>query len=221
MKKKNYYFLSIGFVLLSVIFALITLFADVTVYSDTGKEIGCSLINIKMHNLTGVHILWYDITDIMGIISIGFGLIFAFAGLVQLIKRKSFLKVDIEIYGLGIIYVLLGIIYAAFEKIALNCRPVIMEGETEAEASFPSSHTLLICAIMITGIIAIHRLVKSDMLKKLSTVFCSLFAAVGLIGRFYSGVHWFTDIIESLIITAALVFFYCGFAAESTGKHSS
>ncbi|MCQ2450993.1 MAG: phosphatase PAP2 family protein [Clostridia bacterium] len=226
MEKKTSYILGAIFTALSVVFAVIAKKVDTATYVIENNKylsvkIGFYKINTYIHNLTGVHMNWYDITDIMGILSIGFGLIFGLVGLIQLIKRKNLFKLDRYIYCLGGTYALLGIIYAAFEKITLNRRPIVMPGEDLPEASFPSSHTLLIAVIMITGAIQICRLFADKKAIKISlSAFCILFATVGVLGRFYSGVHWFTDIIESLIITAAICFFYYGLSKETKGRHS-
>ncbi len=224
MKKKTAYILGTVFLVLTVIFACLTKFLDIAEFTVKGgnneiTEIGFSKINIYFHNLTGVHLNWYDITDKMGIIAIGFGLIFGAVGLYELINRKSLLKLDRYIYCLGGTYALLGIIYVLFEKIALNYRPIVMEGELSPEASFPSSHTLLICVILITAVIQINRLFKNTALKVILSIFGIGFALVAVFGRIYSGVHWFTDIVASLILTASIVFFYIGLSKENNGKH--
>ncbi len=220
MKKKNAYLLGCIFAVISLIFSALTMVVDVTHYGATDTDIGFSKINIGFHELTGVNIIWYDITDWLGIASIGVGLMFALVGLCQLIKRKSFAEVDKSIYGLGGVYVILGILYVGFEKIALNLRPIIMEGETAAEASFPSSHTLLICTIIATAIIQFNRMVDNKLLQKLSVILGSLFIIISIFGRAYSGVHWLTDIIASLLISTSLVFIFVGFSSDSKGKHS-
>ena len=70
----------------------------------------------------------------------------------ELVQRKSLAKVDKKILALGGLFVVTGILYVLFEKVVINCRPILMEGETVPEASFPSSHTVL--AVVIFGSIA-------------------------------------------------------------------
>jgi len=222
LKKKNAYILGSLFLVISVVFSVLTKVVDVGVSKcvpDT--EIGFATINNRFHSLTGVNMTFYDITDVMGIIAIGFGLIFGFVGLMQWIKRKNLFKLDRYIYCLGGTYALLGILYVLFEKIAVNYRPIIMEGETVAEASFPSSHTLLICAIVTTALIQVNRLFKGK--KKLLVfldIFGGLYFAVAVALRLLSGVHWLTDIVASLLITVSITFFYYAASKEESGKHS-
>ena len=66
--------------------------------------------------------------------------LFALAGLVQWIRRKSLLKVDKEILALGGLYLIVIGFYILFELVIVNYRPIIMPGSVHPEASFPSSH---------------------------------------------------------------------------------
>ena len=113
-----------------------------------GTSIGLSQLNQFFFDLTGLNIVWYDITDWLGLTAIATAFVFAVAGLVQLIKRKSLLKVDREILCLGALYIVVIGLYFLFEKVIVNYRPVIMPGGSHPEASFPSSHTMIVCIIM-------------------------------------------------------------------------
>ena len=70
---------------------------DVAAVGAGGTDVGFSTINLKVHNLTGVNMEWYEITNYLGYLAIAICLVFALIGLVQLIQRKSLLKVDREI----------------------------------------------------------------------------------------------------------------------------
>ena len=109
-------------------------------------------------------------------IAIAFG--FAVLGLIQLIKRKSIRNVDLRILLLGAFYFTVIAFYVFFEFEIVNCRPVILS--QSLEASYPSSHTMIVICIMVT-----------------------------VIGRLISGVHWFTDIVAGILLSSALVALYC------------
>lgn len=221
MKRKNAYLFGFIFLIISVVFTVLTKFVDVGISAEVpDTQIGFSAINNGFHKLTGVNMLFYDITDIMGIIAIGVGLIFALVGLIELIKRKSLAKIDGYLYCLAGTYALLGIIYVGFEKVIINYRPIIMEGETTAEASFPSSHTLLICVIIATAIIQLNRIFADNKAIK-TTVYIvgSLYILVAVLLRLLSGVHWLTDIVASIFISCSICFFYYGLSLKK-GKHS-
>ena len=93
----------IGAVITGALFAgLIVLLGmyDVAAIGPAGTEVGFSHLNQFVHDLTGVNMLWYDITDYIGYGAIAVCGMFAVAGFVQMIKRRSLLKVDREILAL-------------------------------------------------------------------------------------------------------------------------
>lgn len=145
--------------------------------------------------------LWYDITDWLGIAAILTALFFALAGLVQLIKRRSLLKVDREILALGGLYIIVIGLYVLFEKVIINYRPIIMPGSTHPEASFPSSHTMLVCIIMGSAAMLLGKYKLCTALR----IMCLSVIAVTVIGRLIAGVHWFTDILGGILISITLL----------------
>ena len=127
-------------VLFAALIVLLKIY-DVAAIGRMGTEIGFSHFNQFVHNLTGVNMLWYDITDYIGYAAIGVCALFAVVGFVQMVKRRSLIKVDKEILALGGLFVVVIGCYVFFEKYIINYRPIIMPGEDMPEASFPSSHT--------------------------------------------------------------------------------
>ena len=154
--------------------------------------------------------LWYDITDWLGVAAILTAFVFTIVGLVQLIKRKSLLKVDGELLWLGGLYLLVIGIYILFENVIINYRPIIMPGCTNPEASFPSSHTMIVCVIMGSAIMLIGRYIKKKPLCSGLQIICTAIIAVTVVGRLISGVHWFTDIMGGILISSALLALYSG-----------
>ena len=86
----------------------------------------------------------YQVTGILGYLAIATAPIFALAALLQLIRRKSLVRVDWDFYLLAVFYVVVGAVYVLFEKCVINYRPVDL-GQG-LEPSFPSSHTMLAVA---------------------------------------------------------------------------
>ena len=117
---------------------------DVAAIGPAGTEVGFSHINQMVHDLTGVNMIWYEITDYIGYGAIAICGMFALAGFVQMIKRRSLLKVDREIWALGGLFIAVIGCYVLFEKYIVNYRPIIMPGETAPEASFPSAISLVL-----------------------------------------------------------------------------
>ena len=173
-------------------------------------SIGLATINGMIHETTGVQMIWYEITSYLGILSILVGLYFACIGFVQLIRRRSLLKVDAEILSLGCLYVILAVLYILFELLVINERPIIMPGDEHVEASFPSSHTLLSFVIFGSAMIVIGKYVRNRSLCNLIQVLFGIMILIAVFGRLLSGVHWFTDILGSLFLSAALLLLFTG-----------
>lgn len=173
-------------------------------------SIGLATINGMIHEITGVQMIWYEITSYLGILSILVGLCFACIGFVQLIRRRSLLKVDAEILSLGCLYVILAVLYILFELVVINERPIIMPGDEHVEASFPSSHTLLSFVIFGSAMIVIGKYVRNRRLCNLIQVLFGILILIAVFGRLLSGVHWFTDILGSLFLSAALLLLFTG-----------
>ena len=181
---------------------------DVQMIGPEETSIGLATINGMIHETTGVQMIWYEITSYLGILSILVGLYFACIGFVQLIRRRSLLKVDAEILSLGCLYVVLAVLYILFELVVINERPIIMPGDVHVEASFPSSHTLLSFVIFGSAMIVIGKYVRNRSLCNLIQVLFGILILIAVFGRLLSGVHWFTDILGSLFLSAALLLLF-------------
>ncbi len=194
--------------LLFVMLIVILCFADRGAIGPEGTSIGLSHLNRFFFELTGVNMLCYNITDWLGITAVLTAFIFAVTGLIQLIKRRTFMKVDKEILALGGLYLLVIGIYVFFENVIVNCRPVIMPGCSHPEASFPSSHTMLVCVIMGSAVMIMKKYIKKKSLQRVFAVICYGIILVTVIGRLISGVHWFTDIVGGILISVSLLALY-------------
>ncbi|MBR3034582.1 MAG: phosphatase PAP2 family protein [Firmicutes bacterium] len=208
---------AISFALFILTIALVKC-VDIDAVGPAGTSIGLSHLNKAVHNLIGVHMFWYQVTNLLGFWAILCGAIFACIGLKQLVERKSLKQVDARILALGGLFVLLGVIYVLFEKVVINCRPVLMEGETVPEASFPSSHTVL--SFVIFGAIAmmLKDYLQDKRLVSMLQNACLVLILVSVIGRLISGVHWFTDILGGIFLSYALLMVFSGLLEKLDGK---
>ena len=179
---------------------------DVQGAGETGREVGFSTFNIWFHDLTGVHMWLYAVTDWLGLVPVAVCLLFGGIGLIQMLKRKSLLKVDHDLILLGFYYVLVMLGYLIFEMIPINYRPIFIEGRLEA--SYPSSTTLLVLSVMPTLGFQAHRRLQKTQVKKIICVLTTLFSSFMVIGRLISGVHWFTDIVGSILLSSGLFSMY-------------
>ena len=181
---------------------------DVQAVGINNTNIGFATFNTWFHSLTGANMTLYTITDWLGLVPVFVGVCFGFLGFIQLIKRKNLLKVDFDIRVLGVYYIIVVFCYLIFEMIPINYRPTFINGF--AEASYPSSTTLLVLGVMPTLIFQANRRIKSDKIKKIICVTTVLFSAFMVVGRLISGVHWITDIVGSILLSMGLFYIYKG-----------
>ena len=206
-KSKKMFGITAGLFLLFIVFTLMVLVVDVQPIGPEESKVGFATINQFVFGCLGVNILWYEITDWLGLLAVLFALFFAVLGLVQLVKQKNLWKVDYEIILLGMFYILVAVIYLFFEIAIVNYRPVIMDNSLEA--SYPSSHAMIVICIMATAMIEFRKLFADK--KALRTVLSAVSTAIILItviGRLLSGVHWFTDIVGSILLSIGLFEIY-------------
>jgi undecaprenyl-diphosphatase len=184
-------------------------FVDVQAIGPQGSAVGFATLNRFVHDLTGVHISLYIVTDLLGLVPLGFVIGFALLGLVQWIKRKRILKVDRSILALGGFYIVVLAVYALFEVVVVNYRPVLIGGILEV--SYPSSTTMLVMCVMPTVIMQVNARIQNKVFKRCVTFAVTAFVVFMVIGRLVSGVHWFSDIIGGVFLSGGLVLMYRAF----------
>lgn len=194
------------FSVIAILYTILVQIVDVQTVIPKDTEVGFATLNLFIHEKTGVNRFWYDLTEWCGMIAILTAGLFAIVGLVQLIQRKSLKKVDKSLFVLAGFYVAVLAVYAFFEVCIINYRPVLMEGELEA--SYPSSHTMLVICLMVAAVTESRYLIKNRTICRLIAVVSALLATVTVAGRLVCGVHWFTDILGGILISAALVSLY-------------
>ena len=196
--------------ILFIILIVLLKTVDVATIGPEGTSIGLSHINTAVNEALGKSNLWYNITKGMEIIADLTVLIFGLVGGVQLIKRKSLKKVDKDILALGGLYAIMAGMYALFEVVIINYRPIIMEGDEHVEASFPSSHTMLICVIMGSAIMLMSKYIKNEYFSVILSILCGTVMVVMAMGRLLAGVHWLTDIAGGVLISITLLAVFAG-----------
>lgn len=199
-----------------VIFTFLIQIVDVKPLGVNETNIGFSTFNCWFHKLCGVNMTLYTITDWAGLIPIFVAFAFGIFGFIQLIKRRSLFKVDIDILVLGVYYIVVVTLYLVFEMLPINYRPILINGFMEV--SYPSSTTLLVMGVMPTLIEQINRRCKNKTIRTIVTILTIAFSVFMVLGRLISGVHWFTDILGSVLISIGLFYIYKGFVVLFNNK---
>jgi undecaprenyl-diphosphatase len=141
---------------------------------------------------------WDKATDIILYASFAIIGIFALMGLCQLIKRKSLKKVDKQLLMMPIPLILMAIVYIVFDKfLVLNTRP-----NGSGEASFPSTHTMVVGTIFLLAALALPKYIKSKATCAILDIIMLALFAVVCVGRVVSEMHWISDVIAGAVFAA-------------------
>ncbi len=197
---------------LSILFIFAVTAIDVQAIGPNGTSVGFAGINGAVANAVGSNMIWYKITQLLGYLAIVIFVFFAICGVVQIVKRKSFFKVDQDLLVMAYMFIILFLLYILFDKIAINYRPMLMPGETSLEASFPSSHTMLALCVFGTTWLFFKRRLGQGRAYNIIRLMMIVLMVVTIVGRLLSGAHWLTDIIGGILISGTLVSFYAAFS---------
>jgi undecaprenyl-diphosphatase len=215
MEKKNrkLFWVGVGLLAVFVLWTVLIRFVDVEAIGPRQSSVGFATLNGYIHNLTGVNMSLYIITDWLGLVPIGVAFGFAVLGIVQCIKRKSLLKVDRSILTLGGFYIVVMAVYILFEIVVINYRPTLIDGYLEA--SYPSSTTILVMCVMPTAMMQLRTRIKNDLFRRCVMLTITVFITFMVIGRLVSGVHWITDIIGGALFSTAVVLMYYSICSKT------
>ena len=207
MKKiKSSFYIALLFLSAFSAWTVLVRTVDVKPIGPQCSRVGLAALNAGVHALTGVNMTLYTLTDWLGLVPIFTAFLFALLGLVQWVKGKDLSKVDKSILALGGFDLAVILSYLFFELVPINYRPVLIEDRLEV--SYPSSTTLLVTCVMPAAIIQLNRMIKKQFIRWSSTLVIFAFTAFMVVGRLASGVHWVTDIIGGVLLSAGLVFAY-------------
>lgn len=192
-----------GLFLLFILYTISLKTIDVQKVGPQHSEVGYATINEYFFDKIGTSRFGYQVTEIMGVFPLLIMGYFAACGLYQLCTRKKLSLVDKEILNLGFLYFGIAVVYVFFEKVIINYRPILVEGHLEA--SYPSSHTFLAVAVLLS---AFYLFKKEKGIIKIMSFLCLLVMSIIVIGRILSGVHWITDILGGILLGVSFVSFY-------------
>ncbi len=197
--------LIISAVLYALFLLLIVLLktVDVKAIGPNASSVGFAALNGRFFALTGKHALLYKISEYIGYLALLTAALFAFLGLLQLVKRKSLAAVDKDLYLLAAFYAIVLAVYLLFEKVIINYRPVLEDGELAA--SFPSSHTVLGITFLGAAALQFRRRLADPKLRSIVVYCCQALIVLIVLTRLYCGQHWLTDVLGGVLIGSALL----------------
>lgn len=205
-KSKKNFMIAGGLLFVFILFTVAVMKVDVAAIGPKDSLVGLSKINDFMFKKLGTHPIWDMITEVLFVTAFLIVLLFGVIGIKQLIERKSLWKVDHGILLLAVFYVFLAAFYELFEVVVVNYRPILEDGELAA--SFPSSHTMLICSIVGSAMVLFDRMLTNKVVRNAVEIIGGIILILAVMGRLLAGVHWFTDILGGVLLSAALVMFY-------------
>jgi len=176
---------------------------DVQPVGPMDSMVGFARLNQWFHGLTGVHMGLYILTDWLSLLPVGLGFGFAGLGLCQWIRRRKLGLVDGDILALGGFYLAVLAAYLLFEELAVNYRPVLINGGLEA--SYPSSTTVLVLCVGLTALWQLNRRIRRKTLRRWVCASLLVYTIAMVLGRLVSGVHWLSDIVGGVLIGGGLV----------------
>lgn len=203
---KTKLWMAVGWLSAFVLWTLLVCIVDVAPIGPGGSAVGFSTMNGCFHQLTGVDMTLYNITDWLGLVPIAVCVGFAVLGACQWVRRRSIRRVDTDLLLLGGFYIVTIALYLLFESVVINHRPILIEGYLEA--SYPSSTTLLTLCVMVTAWLQLYRRIRPSVCRFVVLSAIVLFAVFVVLCRLASGVHWLTDIVGGVLLSGGLVTLY-------------
>lgn len=212
MKKYAYYITSGIFLLAFIIFTILVKTVDVDYYYNN-TYIGFHHINYQFGNFVtsfGKYDVMSKFSDIILYLSFGYVAILFIFALIELIKNKSFKKLNLNYYILLGGYISVVIIYLIFEVVKVNYSPASTIGELKA--SYPSSHVFIGAMFYLLNTYTAMKLLnpEKEWIKPLVFVATGIICLLLIFTRALSSKHWLTDIIASIILVSSLYTLFIG-----------
>lgn len=196
--------IAIGLLIVFILYTICLINIDVQKIGPHYSEVGFATLNQFLFNKIGINAFLYQVTEVLGVFPLMMVGYFALRGFFQLSTRKKLSLVDKEILALGFLYVVVAACYVLFEKVIINYRPILEDGQLEA--SYPSSHTFLAITVLLSAFYVLRK--ETGMVKAIIAYLSLVVMLVLVIGRFLSGAHWGTDIFGGVLLGLTLVSFY-------------
>lgn len=212
MKRKPYLLLSLVLLTAFLVWTALVCLVDIQPLGPQGSRVGLASVNNAFHQLTGVHMELYTLTDTLSLLPIAIALGFALLGACQWIVRRNLFLVDRNLLALGGCYLVMAAAEVLFRCFPINTRPILIDAVLES--SYPSSTTLLAITIGCTSMLQLRWRIQKLPLRQTINALLGIFTAGMVILRLLSGVHWLSDVIGGILLGGGLVALYIFFCQE-------
>ncbi len=180
--------------------------ADGVIQPGEEISVGFSGLNTAASDALGYSGTWYKLSKYLGYVCILAAGALCLWAVWQAISRHGIAQMDRDLSCFCLLMIAMLIFYALFEVLKLNYRPVMLEGKLDA--SYPSTHTLVALCGAGGAAIFVSRLKIRRELRLAGIGILGLAAFLTVLCRLLSGVHWVTDILGGVLLSAALVQLY-------------
>ena len=212
MKKYGYFIASAVLLLVFIVFTVLVKTIDVQYYFNN-TYVGFYTMNSKFGELItnfGKYEVMGKLSDIIFYVSFGYVLIILVFGLIELIKKKSFKKLNMNYYVALGAFVLVAILYVVFEIVKVNYSPDSLADKLKP--SYPSSHVFIGCMFYLICTYTAMKLLKpeKDWIKPLVYFATIVICLLLVFTRSLSAKHWLSDIIASIILVSVVYTLFIG-----------
>lgn len=188
--KREYYFISILFIL----FVILTIFVSLGKLDAIDKVVFDNIIKIKNTPLTGFLYVITQLASTIGTFALLLIISFIF------IKHKSFSDFKYVIINVASGVVLMYVI----KNIIRRIRPT-WKWITQGGFSYPSGHTISSVLLYGTLILLINKKISNIKVKRILTIILSIMIILTGISRIYFGVHYLSDVLGSILLGSSIL----------------
>ena len=212
MKKYGYFIASASLLLVFIIFTILVKTVDVHYYYNN-TYVGFYSMNSKFGELVtnfGKYEPMGKMSDIILYLSFGYILILFIFAIIELIKKKSFKKLNMNYYVALGGYVLVAVLYVIFDIVKVNYSPDSLADKLKP--SYPSSHVFIGCMFYLINTFTAMKLLKpeKDWIKPLVFIATGIICVLLVFTRTMSAKHWLSDIIASIILVSCVYTLFIG-----------
>jgi len=212
MKKYGYFIASAVLLLIFIVFTILVKTIDVHYYYNN-TYVGFYSINYKFGEFVtnfGKYEIMGKFSDIILYLSFGYILILLVFAIIELVKAKSFKKLNINYYVALGGYVLTAVLYLVFEVVKVNYSPDSVIDKLKP--SYPSSHVFIGCMFYLINTFTAMKLLKpeKDWIKPITFLATGIICILLVFTRALSAKHWLTDLIASIILVSATYTLFIG-----------